>query len=74
MLILTFDKIPQSQTITTTDCYLHDLALLLFWAMLVDNGVRATDGEGVPLLSSSSFSDFTLGDSVGARKADCEFT
>lgn len=35
--------------------------------------MSATEGEGVPLLSSSSFSDFTFGDSVGDRKADCEF-
>lgn len=42
--------------------------------MLVDNGVSATEGEGVPLLSFSSFSDLTFGDSVGGRKADCEFT
>lgn len=43
--------------------------------MLVESGVRATDGEGVllpPLSSSSLLSDLTLGTSTGGLKADCE--
>ena len=53
--------------------HLQALALWLLLAMLVESGVSATEGEGVPLLSSSFFSDLTLGDSTGGRKADCKF-
>lgn len=52
------------------------MALWLWWAMFVDNGVRATDGAGVlvsPLSSSSLISDLTFVESAGGLKADCEF-